>query len=153
MIVAGGYDELVAENKEYYQELKALVKSLGLEDHVSFLKSVSDAQKRTLLTHSTCLLYTPDREHFGIVPVEAMYLQCPVIAVNSGGPLETIVHNVTGFLVEPHPEAFAEAMDTFFEQPKLRESMGKTGKDWMEKKFSFTAFSKQLCDAIEVVTG
>lgn len=37
---------------------------------------------------SNCLavLYTPEREHFGIVPVEAMYNQVPVIACNSGGP-------------------------------------------------------------------
>ena len=26
----------------------------------------------------------------GIVPVEAMYLECPVIACNSGGPMESV---------------------------------------------------------------
>ena len=80
-----------------------------------------------------CLLYTPDREHFGIVPVEAMYAarhmcgdlhacfstlepsqtlsrrhlvspksfqlhltkaRVPVVAVNTGGPLESIVDGV-----------------------------------------------------------
>ena len=32
-----------------------------------------------------------DNEHFGIVPLESMYVGTPVIAVASGGPLETIV--------------------------------------------------------------
>lgn len=44
------------------------------------------------------LLYTPDREHFGIVPLESMQMGLPVIAVNSGGPTETIAHKETGFL-------------------------------------------------------
>jgi len=36
------------------------------------------------------LIYTPTNEHFGIVPLEAMYMEKPVIACNSGGPTETI---------------------------------------------------------------
>ena len=31
-----------------------------------------------------------DNEHFGIVPIEAMYVGAPVVAVASGGPLETV---------------------------------------------------------------
>lgn len=37
------------------------------------------------------ILPTLDNEHFGIVPLESMYVGTPVIAVASGGPLETIV--------------------------------------------------------------
>lgn len=41
-----------------------------------------------MLRRSRAVLYTPHNEHFGIVPVESMYVGTPVIAVNSGG--ETI---------------------------------------------------------------
>ena len=47
-------------------------------------------------------------EHFGIVPIEAMYSELPVIAVNDGGPTETVVDGLTGFLCKPDPESFAE---------------------------------------------
>jgi glycosyltransferase involved in cell wall biosynthesis len=47
-------------------------------------------------------------EHFGIVPIEAMYCQLPVVAVNDGGPTETVVDGLTGFLCDPDPESFAE---------------------------------------------
>lgn len=56
------------------------------------------------------LLYTPDREHFGIVPIEAMYEGTPVIAVNSGGPKETVIHGKTGFLCSQTAKSFSEAM-------------------------------------------
>ena len=54
----------------------------------------------TYVLKSIALLYTPDREHFGIVPCEAMAMGCPVLAVATGGPLETVVHGSTGFLLE-----------------------------------------------------
>ena len=47
------------------------------------------------------LLYTPENEHFGIVPVEAMYMGCIVMACNSGGPLESVKDGETGFLLPP----------------------------------------------------
>lgn len=59
---------------------------------------------------SSALLYTPDREHFGIVPIEAMFEGTPVIAVNSGGPKETVVHGKTGFLCSQTAKSFSEAM-------------------------------------------
>ena len=50
----------------------------------------ADAVKVSLLRRSTAVLYTPCNEHFGIVPVEAMYLGRPVIATNSGGELSDL---------------------------------------------------------------
>ena len=36
-----------------------------------------------------------------------MYCELPVIAVNDGGPTETVVDGSTGFLCKPDPESFA----------------------------------------------
>ena len=52
----------------------------------------------------------------------------PVIAVASGGPLETVAHGDSGFLCEPEPQAFAEAMQKFAADPRLAQSMGEKGK-------------------------
>jgi glycosyltransferase involved in cell wall biosynthesis len=58
-------------------------------------------------------LYTPDREHFGIVPIEAMNAGTPAICVASGGPLETVLHGLTGFLCQQTAMEFGEAMKRF----------------------------------------
>lgn len=144
LVMAGGYDDRVTENKEYYQELKQQVEDAGIAEHVSFIRSFSDAQKRTLLHNSTCLLYTPDREHFGIVPIEAMYLKCPVIAVKSGGPLETVEHESTGFLCSPNEKEFSTAMIKFIQDKDLNKQMGLAGRQRVQEMFSFEAFTNQL---------
>ena len=96
LIVAGGYDSRVTENVEHFAELESLAKELNVDDRVIFLRSPGDQEKVWLLRNSSCLVYTPAGEHFGIVPLEAMFCNTPVIAVNSGGPTETVLHGKTG---------------------------------------------------------
>ena len=87
----------MTENKEHYLELGRLASDHKLLDNIVFLCSFSDEDKIYLLKNSTCLLYTPSNEHFGIVPIEAMFMKLPVIACASGGPLETVDHEVKVF--------------------------------------------------------
>ena len=147
LVVAGGYDDRVAENRDHYLELRTAAERLHLDAHVTFLRSFSDAQKRALLSRAACLLYTPDREHFGIVPVEAMYLRTPVLAVRSGGPLETVADGTTGFLLPQDAAEFAERMNRFVDDPALSKVMGEAGRERVEEKFSFETFTRQL-DAV-----
>ena len=106
LVIAGGYDERVIENVDHHLELKNLAKKLDLK--VIFLRSISNEDRISLLRRTNILLYTPMNEHFGIVPLEAMYMLCTVIACNSGGPLESIINGKTGYLLPPEPEVWAE---------------------------------------------
>lgn len=90
LAMIGGYDSKNSENLEHFEELNELCTNLNLTDKVIFLKSPKEEMKIKLLRRCNLLLYTPSNEHFGIVPIEAMYSRKPVIAVNSGGPTETI---------------------------------------------------------------
>ena len=144
LVVAGGFDERVTENLQHHAELKELAGRLGLEDRVTFLRSPSDDLKVALLRGSAAVLYTPSREHFGIVPVEAMYCCCPVVAVSSGGPLESVEDGETGFLCEPTAGAFSQAMEKLVREPQLRRDMGQAGRKRVQDKFSLEAFSNQL---------
>ena len=146
LVVAGGYDELVSENHECLSELRSHAAQLGVTSHVTFLCNVSATEKHALLLKSTCLLYTPDNEHFGIVPVEAMHARCPVIAVNSGGPCETIVDGVTGLLQPATATDFAGAMRKFIGDGgvELRHKLGEAGNQRVQQCFSFDSFTVKL---------
>lgn len=144
LIIAGGYDPHNQENIDHFEELNYLARELNLDVKVTFLKSPSDQTKIWLLKRCQTLVYTPENEHFGIVPLEGMYLSKPVIAVNSGGPTETIIDNSTGFLCDPKTESFANAMKKFINDRTLIDRMGEMGRKRVAGKFSFAAFSEQL---------
>ncbi|KAF6205051.1 hypothetical protein GE061_019218 [Apolygus lucorum] len=153
LYIVGGFDPRVDENVEYFDELNQLVESLGLQGKVQFFKSPSDAEKTNLLRLSDCLVYTPPNEHFGIVPLEAMYVGKPVVACNSGGPTETVVHEKTGFLCDLDPEDFAKAMLRIYNDSSLRLSMGAAGKKRFNENFSFKSFSQKLSAEVAALLG
>ena len=93
----------------HVQDLEAK-RTHGASMQVYMLRSFSDEQRALLLAACTAVIYTPQHEHFGIVPLEAMAAGRPVVACDSGGPRETVVHGRTGLLCEPTPVAFAEAL-------------------------------------------
>ena len=113
---------------------------------VGFVRSFSDGDKTELLRLASAVVYTPQREHFGIVPIEAMAAHRPVIACASGGPMESIRHGETGFLQSPDAAAFAEAMFTVAQDPAAARAMGAAGRTRAVNTFSRAAFGKRLSD-------
>jgi glycosyltransferase involved in cell wall biosynthesis len=77
---------------------------------VQFLGRVSNTDIRELYRRATVTLL-PGEEDFGIVPLEAQSCGRPVVALGSGGALETVVPGETGILVsDSTPEAFADGI-------------------------------------------
>lgn len=101
------------------------------------LKNISDKERRQLLIECRAVLYTPANEHFGIVPVEAMYMKKPVLACNSGGPKESILDKQTGFLLpENSPHAWGETLKYILQNKDVILKMGDACKDRAVKLFS-----------------
>lgn len=148
LIIAGGYDKRVEENVEYHQELIGIADELQVAEKVFFLRSLSDVDKVSVLKHCSIVFYTPTNEHFGIVPLEAMYNEKPVLAHNSGGPRETVVDGITGFLASDEDE-FVQKIGPLISKKELRESMGKVGKRRFDDEFSFAAFGGKLERSLE----
>ncbi|KAJ5898030.1 Glycosyl transferase family 1 [Penicillium tannophilum] len=170
LVIAGGYDNRVQENVQYHQELDTLATSLGLQTataktvvsalsipddiDVLFLLSVPTSFKDTLLVQSKLLLYTPINEHFGIVPVEAMRVGLPVLASNTGGPLETIVEGETGWLRDAHAvDEWTAVMDKVLNElsPQKVEKMAAAGKLRADSEFSLTAMGDRLEEEISTM--
>lgn len=145
LVIAGGWDPRVQENVEHEKELKDLADELKITDRVIFLKSISNDQRLLLLENTTILLYTPENEHFGIVPVEAMYMGCVVIACNSGGPLESVQDGVTGFLRAPEVDQWSQKITELLQSDKtVHDNLRKAAKERVEKMFTVDVFASQL---------
>lgn len=147
LVIAGGYDPRLPENVEHLAELEAAAAGAGVADRVIFLPSFSDAQRAALFAACVAVLYTPTEEHFGIVPLEAMAAGRPVVACNSGGPLESVVHGETGFLCIPQPGPWAAAMEQFLD-PGVAARMGGAARRHACANFSRAAFGDRLEEAV-----
>jgi alpha-1,3/alpha-1,6-mannosyltransferase len=144
LTIAGSYDGASSEQRQTLRDLHARAQRLGLLEQVVFLRSISDLERRRLLSTCRCVVYTPLAEHFGYGPLEAMASGRPVIAVNNGGPLETIRNAQTGFLCAPTPDAFAAALCPLITDAGLAQRMGAAGRHHVAANFSRAAFGAHL---------
>jgi len=67
-------------------------------------------------------------EPFGLVALEAMSCETPVVGVREGGVPETVVHERTGLLVERRLDSFAGALQRLLSEPGLLAACGKNGR-------------------------
>lgn len=77
-------------------------------------------------------------ETFGLIPLESMACGTPVIATNIGGHRESVVNNVTGFLVDPDPKEIFEKINLILNTPIYNQfskaSQSHIQKNWTSKK-------------------
>lgn len=123
---------------------------------VLFLLSVPTHIKEMLLSTARLLVYTPSNEHFGIVPLEAMLAGVPLLAADSGGPLETVVEGKTGWLRDANKigdwtEVMRAVLVEISHEERLR--MGKAGTQRVKAEFSRTKMSQRLNDEIDEMIG
>lgn len=94
-----------------------------------------------------------------------MYLKTPVLAVDSGGPKETVLDGQTGFLRPANPKSFAEVMLKVANDPDYSQELGEKGKqqsrmnifyinissgrEHVLENFSFDAFADKLDGIVE----
>lgn len=136
-----------------------MITALGIPNTVDvlFLPSVPTGFRDTLLAQARLLVYTPINEHFGIVPVEAMRAGVPVLASNTGGPLETVVEGETGWLrdatrAEEWTDVMREVLGWRQEDGRARR-MAAAARERVRGAFSLTAMGDSLEREIEGMLG
>jgi len=152
LVVAGGFDARLREQRATVAALERQAAALGLAERVSVVRSPSEPERLALLTAARCVVHTPADEHFGYVPVEAMAAGRPVVAARSGGPAETVVDGETGFLCRPTPESFAEALARLVTDPACAARLGRAGRRRVAEKFSRATFGARFTDVLADVS-
>jgi glycosyltransferase involved in cell wall biosynthesis len=105
-------------------------RNLGLDETgstVRFLGMVSEEDKALIMAGARLFVYPSAYEGFGLDPLEAMSVGCPVVS-SSGGSLSEVVGDA-GLLVPPDDEkALAEAIVTAWNKPDLRAHLSAKGR-------------------------
>lgn len=89
-------------------------------------------------------------EPFGMVAIEAMMAKKPVVAANHGGLTEIVLHNETGFLVEPNNSlALKNALEELIVNTELRVTFGENGFQRAKENFSIENYVQKIEDILE----
>jgi glycosyltransferase involved in cell wall biosynthesis len=106
--------------------LETLAARLSVQ--VKFLGNISDDDLVRLYNTAAVAVYTPLREPFGLVPLEAMACETPVVTIREGGMQETILEGETGFMVGKSATELAEKIIYLLDNPQAANELGKNGR-------------------------
>lgn len=111
--------------------------------YVKILGFISEQEKAEYMKGCRAFVLATENEDFGITPIEAMSFGKPVIALNSGGLVESVVPNRTGLLYkEPSFEDLSAAIIDFekvesaFKLSEIKDFAKKFSKERFKKEFS-----------------
>jgi len=146
-------DEIAREMKSHVIEIRKIRKN------VIWIQDMLDlSAKIALYSHAACFCCPSVYEPFGIINLEAMACETPVVASAVGGIKEVVVDGETGFLVpleldsknpfEPEdPGRFekdlAMKINAVMKDPDGQMRMGKAGRRRAEEFFSWSAIAEK----------
>ena len=112
-----------------------LTRELGVERDVLFLGNQDCMEE--LLPLADVFLLPSSSESFGLVALEAMSAEVPVVVSNAGGLPEVVEHGVTGFLHDPaHVSGFVQSVMKLLTNEPLRRAMGRRARREARQRFS-----------------
>jgi glycogen synthase len=163
VLCAGAPDteEIAKETEALIADLKAIRKGVILISEMLPREKI-----KVLYSHARVFACPSLYEPFGIINLEALSCETPVVGSAVGGIPEIIVEGETGYLIElesvsrtdfnpKHPDAFqqnfAAKVNQLLEDENLATQMGIAGRKRVLDKFSWTAIAKTTYQYYETV--
>lgn len=116
-----------SQNRKHYE---SLVAQHGLRERVCVKDFVSEQEIVELYANALGVCYLPFDEDYGYVTLEGMLSAKPVIVPkDGGGGTEFIENERDGLVVDPNPQAIAEAIDGLYEDRARTRRMGARGRE------------------------
>jgi glycosyltransferase involved in cell wall biosynthesis len=141
-ITFAGHGPLQAELEGLCRDLPFGLTITGGLGHTAFLTVVATAQIVVIPSHF---------EGFGLTALEAMSLGKPVIASAAGG-LPEVIGEAGRLVPVGDVEALAQAIAEIADDPGLRETMGRRGRERAEAEFGLPALTAQLAQKYSALT-
>jgi glycosyltransferase involved in cell wall biosynthesis len=130
----------------YAAQLADLATVLGVRASVTLLGHRADIPR--LMAASDIFAMPSVDEPFGLVYLEAMAMELPVVALDCGGTPEIVTSGVTGLLSAPGDlRALATNLSALLTDPAARERMGRAGRARVEHHMT----SKRMADDVAAV--
>ncbi len=121
------------------ESLRVLSEMLGVARNVKFLGAIANEKLPELYRNATVLVFpSATEEGFGLVCVESLACECPVIASDLPAVRELILNGETGLLFKRgNSDELARRILALLADPTLRHSMGKAGREFVSQRFDW----------------
>ena len=146
LTVVGGEERTASVEKAgYLKELKALARSLGIHEQVSFTGPKAQDQLQSIYQNADVFLYPSLYENFAQPILEAAAYGLPVIATPVGVAREIVREGETGFLIDAQPKQIAERIESL-SASSTRQAFGEKIKSVVREKFGWQEIMQRYLD-------
>ncbi len=136
LIVGGGPEEEVIRRR---------AREEGVEDRVILVGKRSYEETAIYYRAADLLLHPARYEGYGLTALESLAAGTPVVATDTGGVRDAVIDGVDGFLVVRDARAIAEGVIHLLQDDKLREEMGRKGRERALRR-SWRAVTQEYID-------
>lgn len=137
-------------DQKYYSELNQIIEQSLYKEKIHFHQFNPDIE--SIYKNVDVLLSCSKHEGFGRTIVEAMLRGIPVIANESGGPIEIIDNGVNGLLYKQTFESLTESMMLLTSNPFTYREISINASEKAEKIFSLDLYVNQLKKVLQMKT-
>jgi glycosyltransferase involved in cell wall biosynthesis len=136
----------------YTDTLREMCDELDLDDNVTFTGFRTDV--REIMAAADLYVMPSHEEPFGMVFIEAMSLEKPVVALNNGGTKEVVDHGGSGLLSERGDhQALADNITTLLADEALRARMGRHGRQRVEQYLNAVRMTRDMERVYDSIIG
>ncbi len=129
-------------------------KDLNLSNDVYTYGKKYDQEKNSFYQQSDIFVFPSLNEAFGLVLLEAMQFELPIVASDEGGIPDVVLDNETGYIVPKNdPADLASKLISLIKDPLLRLTMGLAGKKRFEEYFTLNKFEERLTTIVDEFAG
>jgi len=124
-IIGGG-------DARYVRQLHEMMDEYGIQKSASFWGRVTEDKKVDLMSRAHMLLHASVKEGWGLVALEAAYVNTPSVVYNVSGLCDVVHNGRTGVVLSdntPH-EMAREALRLYFDKDRYKQYQ-KNGKEWV----------------------
>jgi len=119
-------------------------KKQGVSDNFVFLGDIHEVMLPRLYNCADVFALPSIQEGQGIALLEAQATSKPVVAFNVSGINEIVLDKETGLLVKPDSYELANAILNLLSNKSLREKMGRCGRKFVSKNFSWDICAQRM---------
>lgn len=130
--------------------LETLIAKLGIKDRIVFTGFLKPNHRNYLYQQASVAVFPSIYEPFGIVALEAMATETPVIAGDTGGLAEIIKHEYNGLKVRPGDvEELSEAIIRVLKDRELSRALVQNAARELKEMYNWDAIAAQTIAVYE----